>query len=106
MRNSAIARHFVVAAFALGLGVRPALAAGPVGTNDPLPPSADEARPTAPLMIDARVVGDQKRTRLIIDLTANIEIAVFTLADPYRVVVDMPEMRFGLPDNAGSEGRG
>jgi N-acetylmuramoyl-L-alanine amidase len=57
-------------------------------------------------MIDARVVGDQKRTRFIADLTANIDIAVFTLADPYRVVVDMPELRFGLPDSAGSDGRG
>ena len=42
----------------------------------------------------------------IADLTANIDVAVFTLANPYRVVVDLPELRFGLPDDAGSEGRG
>jgi N-acetylmuramoyl-L-alanine amidase len=106
MRNSAIAGLFIGATVAVGLGVLPALAGGSAAPDDPLPPSADEARPSAPLMIDARIIGDQKRTRLIIDLTANIEIAVFTLADPYRVVVDMPELRFGLPDSSGNEGRG
>src|SRR5690348_921604 len=106
MRNSAIAWPLVGAAVAVGLGLLPALAGGPSPADDPLPASADEARPSAPLMIDARVIGDQKRTRLIIDLTANVEIAVFTLADPYRVVVDLPELRFGLPEDAGDEGRG
>jgi N-acetylmuramoyl-L-alanine amidase len=63
---------------------------------DPLPASADE-RADGTLMIDARIIGDQKRTRFIIDLTANIEIAVFTLADPYRVVVDLPELASAFP---------
>jgi N-acetylmuramoyl-L-alanine amidase len=84
----------------------PALAGNPPPVADPLPASADEARPAAPLMIDARIVGDQKRTRFIADLTANIDISVFTLAEPYRVVVDLPELRFGLPETAGSDGRG
>jgi N-acetylmuramoyl-L-alanine amidase len=106
MRILAIAAHLSVAAMAVGLGVLPAAAVDPGAPADPLPASADEARPTAPLMIDARIVGDQKRTRLIVDLTANVDIAVFTLADPYRVVVDLPELRFGLADSAGSEGRG
>src|ERR1700737_4498421 len=99
-------RFFAAALGAGGLPGAPAFAGNPPAPPDPLPASADEARPAAPLMIDARIVGDQKRTRFIADLTANIDVAVFTLADPYRVVVDLPELRFGLPDNAGSEGRG
>jgi N-acetylmuramoyl-L-alanine amidase len=107
MATSSKAGRFSAAfLLAVGFGSVQALAGDPPPRADPLPPSADEARPTEPLMIDARIVGDQKRTRFIADLTANIDIAVFTLADPYRVVVDMPELRFGLPDTAGSEGRG
>lgn len=107
MATSTTAGGFVATVLlAVGLGGLPAFAGDPTAAPDPLPASADEARPTAPLMIDARIVGDQKRTRFIADLTANVDIAVFSLADPYRVVVDLPELRFGLPDNAGSEGRG
>jgi N-acetylmuramoyl-L-alanine amidase len=40
-------------------------------------------------MIDAHVVGDQKHTRFIADLTASVDVAVFTLPNPYRVVVDV-----------------
>jgi N-acetylmuramoyl-L-alanine amidase len=107
MATSAKAGRFIAAVLlAAGLGGMPAFAGGPPAAPDPLPATADEARPAAPLMIDARIVGDQKRTRFIADLTANIDVAVFMLADPYRVVVDLPELRFGLPENAGSEGRG
>src|SRR5882724_8077535 len=101
MRISAIAALLSAAALAVGLGVLPSAAAESSAAADPLPASADEARPTAPLMIDARIVGDQKRTRFIVDLTANVDIVVFTLPDPYRVIVDLPELRFGLPANAG-----
>src|SRR5438552_3798112 len=106
MTYSALARHLFAAVLAAGLGGMPAFGGDPSAAPDPLPASADEARPAAPLMIDARIVGDQKRSRFIADLTANIDVAVFTLANPYRVVVDLPELRFGLPDDAGSEGRG
>jgi len=55
---------------------------------------------------DARLAGDDQRTRLVMDLTASAPIRAFTLADPYRVVVDLPEVAFRLPENAGREGRG
>jgi N-acetylmuramoyl-L-alanine amidase len=99
-------RLFAAAIVAVTIFGMPAFAESPAASPDPLPPSAEEARPAAPLMIDARIIGDQKRTRFVADLNTNIDIAVFTLADPYRVVVDMPELRFGLPENASSEDRG
>lgn len=59
-----------------------------------------------PVMLDARVVGDANRIRFIADLSGVIDISVSTLADPYRVVVDLPEVRFAMPESAGTEGRG
>jgi len=53
-----------------------------------------------------RIGGDDKLTRFVVDLNRKIEIAAFTLADPYRVVVDLPQIAFRLPANAGEQGRG
>lgn len=58
------------------------------------------------VMIDARIVGDDQRTRFVADLTDSVEVGVFTLADPYRLVVDLPQVRFALPEGVGEEGRG
>ena len=47
--------------------------------------------------------GDKSRTRLSIDLSDVAEPSVFTLADPYRVIVDLPDVVFGggaLPHQA------
>lgn len=40
------------------------------------------------------------------DLTRKIAVHAFTLADPYRVVLDIPEVLFQLPPKAGETGRG
>jgi N-acetylmuramoyl-L-alanine amidase len=56
--------------------------------------------------VDARVAGDEKRTRFVLDLTGTVEHSAFTLADPYRVVLDFPDMAFSLPKTAGQAGRG
>ena len=53
-----------------------------------------------------RVGGDDKQTRFVVDLTAKIDVAAFTLADPYRVVIDLPQVTFQLPAKAGEQGRG
>lgn len=88
--------------------VRPALAvlaliaALPATAEDA--PKASGAVPAA--VVDARIVGDDKRARFIADLTEDVNAAVFTLADPYRIVIDLPEVRFALPPTLGQEGRG
>jgi N-acetylmuramoyl-L-alanine amidase len=66
------------------------------------------AAPTesAPVASDVRLGGDDKRTRFVLDLNRKIDIAAFTLADPYRVVVDLPQVAFNLPLHAGEHGRG
>jgi N-acetylmuramoyl-L-alanine amidase len=55
---------------------------------------------------DARLGGDGQRTRLVVDLTGPVTPRHFTLADPYRVVIDLPQIAFAFPDKRGSEGRG
>jgi N-acetylmuramoyl-L-alanine amidase len=55
---------------------------------------------------DMRIGGDDKQTRFVVDLNRKIDVAAFTLADPYRVVVDLPQTNFTLPAKAGEQARG
>ncbi len=77
---------------------------------DPVPSADSSAAPAsaadAPYMLDARVVGDDSRVRFIADVSSPVDMAVFPLADPYRIVIDLPELRFVMPDGVGSQGRG
>ena len=53
-----------------------------------------------------RLGGDDAQTRLIVDLSQKIDVRAFTLANPYRVVMDMPQVTFQLPPKTGEAGRG
>jgi N-acetylmuramoyl-L-alanine amidase len=55
---------------------------------------------------DMRIGGDDKQTRFVVDLNRKIDLAAFTLADPYRVVVDLPQVNFKLPTKTGVQSRG
>src|SRR4029077_6919781 len=68
--------------------------------NPPVPPDL------FPIATEARLGGNASRTRLVLDLSRPIEIAAFTLADPYRVVIDLPQVTFQLPGRTGEHGRG
>ena len=59
-----------------------------------------------PLASDVRVGGDAKQTRFVVDLSRKVEIRPFTLADPYRVVIDLPQVTFQFPQHAGEHSRG
>ena len=58
------------------------------------------------IALDARLAGDANRTRLIIDLNRKVEMRVYTIANPNRVIVDLPDLSFDLPVGAGKQGRG
>ena len=45
-----------------------------------------------PVATDVRLGGDDKQTRFVVDFDRKIDIAAFTLADPYRVVIDLPQV--------------
>jgi N-acetylmuramoyl-L-alanine amidase len=68
--------------------------------------SAAHAADSAPAATAVRVGGDDKQTRFVLDLDQKIDLATFFLADPYRVVVDLPQVVFRLPEKAGEHGRG
>jgi N-acetylmuramoyl-L-alanine amidase len=55
---------------------------------------------------NARISGDAAQTRFSVDLSAGVTAEVFTLASPYRVIVDLPDVGFKLPDAAGRSGGG
>ena len=59
-----------------------------------------------PIASDARLAGDAKQTRFILDLDKAVQFRAFTLADPYRVIVDLPQVNFQLPAGVGVGGRG
>jgi N-acetylmuramoyl-L-alanine amidase len=62
--------------------------------------------PSFPIASDVRLAGDSQQTRFILDLDQNFPVRAFALADPYRVVVDMPQINFRLPAGSGSTARG
>ena len=64
------------------------------------------ARSIFPVASDARLAGDGKQTRFILDLDKTVQFRAFTLADPYRVIVDIPQVNFQLPVGVGTAGRG
>jgi N-acetylmuramoyl-L-alanine amidase len=59
-----------------------------------------------PVARDVRLGGDDTQTRMIVDLSERLEIRAFTLADPYRVVIDLPQATFQFPPKTGETGRG
>ena len=71
----------------------------------PVMPASAAEKP-APEAIAARVAGDTARTRFVLDLTRSVDVSVFFLADPYRIVLDLAGIRFALPEGAGREERG
>jgi len=75
-----------------------AWAAGPPATT----PLAD----SFPVATDVRLGGDDAATRFVMDLSRKIDLRAFTLADPYRIVLDIPQVTFQLPPKAGEGGRG
>ena len=40
------------------------------------------------------------------DFSQKVDLRAFTLADPYRVVIDLPQVTFNLPPKTGETGRG
>jgi N-acetylmuramoyl-L-alanine amidase len=100
------ANHLVLLGFALLCAAAGSwLALGKVAAVESQPP-----RPTSPVRFpiasDVRLAGDGKQTRFILDLDQPVSVHAFALADPYRVVVDIPQISFQLPPGIGAAGRG
>jgi N-acetylmuramoyl-L-alanine amidase len=70
--------------------------------------SAPSERPAGefPVATDVRLGGDETQTRFVVDLSQKIDVRAFALANPYRVVIDMPQVTFQFRPKTGESGRG
>ena len=100
------ANHYVLLSCALLCAA--ALLCSPVaiGRANEDQPSKPIAASSIPVVSDVRLAGDGKQTRFILDLDQSISFRAFPLADPYRVVLDIPQVSFQLAAGAGTAGRG
>ena len=80
------------------------LASSAASDNAVIPVSAPAA--AFPVASDARLAGDDRQTRFVLELDRKIDVRAFALADPYRVVLDIPQVDFQLPPQTGQSGRG
>ncbi len=59
---------------------------------------ADDAAKLDPLLAyGARIIGDDARTRIVIDFDRAPDFSVHYIANPERVVIDLPATAFGFP---------
>lgn len=96
-----MADRSILLAAALGAAVLGTLTPG--AAQGPPPPAVPLV---FPLATDARLAGDPRQTRFVVDLSQKVEMRAFTLADPYRVIIDLPQVTFQLPPKTGERGRG
>jgi N-acetylmuramoyl-L-alanine amidase len=78
------------------------LCAKPARADEQVPITA----PSFPIASDARLAGDTKQTRFVLDLDKPVAFRAFALPNPYRVVLDMGQVSFRLPTGVGANGRG
>lgn len=74
---------------------------GPVAVPVPAKAAQPAIRATA-----VAVTGDLSRTRMTVDLTTETTFTVFRMADPFRVIIDLPSVEFELPAGTGRNGQG
>ncbi len=58
-----------------------------------------QANAVVPTATDIRIGSHADKTRFVIDISDDIKFKIFTLSDPYRVVIDLPEIGWRLPGN-------
>jgi N-acetylmuramoyl-L-alanine amidase len=76
-------------------------AAEPAGTPSPVRIAGE-----FPIATEVRLGGDESQTRMVVDFSQKVEVRAFTLANPYRVVLDMPQVNFQFRPRTGEVGRG
>jgi N-acetylmuramoyl-L-alanine amidase len=80
-------------------------------SNDPIGELVDRVArqprqaSTAPVVIALRLQEEAERSRFIVELSDPVEAKVFTLANPSRVVIDLPEVLWRQSDSARPTGR-
>lgn len=68
--------------------------------------AAAEKAPVQVSATEARLSGDKAATKFELIMSSGLTAEVFTLANPYRVVVDLPDLNFQLKEGTGQKGLG
>ena len=59
-----------------------------------------------PEVTELRIGEHPDMTRVVIDVSSPVTYKIFMLPDPYRVVIDLPEVTWEVPPGAGDSGAG
>jgi N-acetylmuramoyl-L-alanine amidase len=94
-------RALIALARALGLAM-----AALTATNAVADPGSVHRKNVAVEAKRAEIKSDAASTKFLLGLSAGVRAEIFTLADPYRVVIDLPDVAFQLPDGTGLKGQG
>lgn len=78
----------------------------PKSQKGPAPAWSVEVQERAVAATHSEVAGDEHLTRFAIEFTQAVPYNVFTLPNPYRIVIDVPDVVFHLPATAGQKGTG
>jgi N-acetylmuramoyl-L-alanine amidase len=70
------------------------------------PPAISADRADLPVVLGARLAEQIDRTRFVFEVSDPVKLRVFTLSDPNRVVIDMPEVIWALNDPDRPSGKG
>lgn len=60
----------------------------------------------ATVVREAGVSAEGGKTSFHLTLSAGVRVEIFTLANPYRVIIDLPDVEFALHDGTGHKGGG
>ncbi|WP_244641845.1 N-acetylmuramoyl-L-alanine amidase [Chelatococcus reniformis] len=72
----------------------------------PSEPAADAARPAPAVAGAVDLVADSRSAKLSFTLSQEVKAKAFLLERPDRVIIDLPEVNFQLPEGAGRRGAG
>ena len=87
----------------LGLAVCCAAVAASPAAGDP---GSVHRKSAAIVAKRAEITTAAGSTKFLLGLSAGVRAEIFTLSKPYRVVVDLPDVAFHLPEGTGLQGNG
>ncbi len=78
-------------------------AGSPAGNGAETAPASPGSTPS---VLDVKIVANNERATFDLLFDRAVDVEAFALADPYRVVIDLPETEFRLSDEMGRISRG
>jgi N-acetylmuramoyl-L-alanine amidase len=86
-------------------GLRGAVSADPIADLLDRVARQPAAPATAPVVIGLRLLEEAERSRFVVELSDPVDVKLFTLTGPDRVVIDLPEVLWRQPETARPSGR-